>query len=232
MKRSANSITQRSAVLLVMSALCALPALAKTPAEIIKDSPASDWRPLDPQKHPGDGLSAGTRSSGDGARFAPQHVANIRTLAHEGYFDNLAVVRVQDNSSPNGATQRDDATKKKPLSAPPPTICPPSSPFLIKGLPDLQTQGPRWLGPGNRLGRWLPGRCQSEAGPGMAHPLLRRGRRGPQHGTRQQHRRRTLCHHRPEPAHARSQYHGGRPSPEGHGISVGSAARHGANGHV
>ncbi len=30
-------------------------------------------------------------------QFAPLHVANIRKLARAGYFDGLAVIRVQDN---------------------------------------------------------------------------------------------------------------------------------------
>jgi len=29
--------------------------------------------------------------------FAPQHVANVKTLAREGYFDGLAIIRSQDN---------------------------------------------------------------------------------------------------------------------------------------
>jgi len=29
--------------------------------------------------------------------FAPNHVANIKTLAHEKYWDGLAIIRVDDN---------------------------------------------------------------------------------------------------------------------------------------
>jgi peptidylprolyl isomerase len=108
----------RSAALLLLSALCSLPALAKSPAEILKDSPASDWRPLDPHNGLVMDLDGHQVIIELAPRFAPKHVANIRALAHEGYYDNLAVVRVQDNfvtqwGDPNG----DDPAKKKPLGS-------------------------------------------------------------------------------------------------------------------
>ena len=108
----------RSAALLLLSALCSLPALAKSPAEILKDSPASDWRPLDP--HNGLVMDLGGHQViiELAPRFAPKHVANIRTLAHEGYYDDLAVVRVQDNFVTQwGDPHEDDPAKKKPLGS-------------------------------------------------------------------------------------------------------------------
>lgn len=108
----------RSAALLLLSALCSLPALAKSPAEILKDSPASDWRPLDP--HNGLVMDVGGHQVVIelAPRFAPKHVANIRTLAHEGYYDDLAVVRVQDNFVTQwGDPHEDDPAKKKPLGS-------------------------------------------------------------------------------------------------------------------
>src|SRR4029079_4199394 len=48
--------------------------------------------------------------------YAPNHVANIKALAREGYYDGLAIVRSQDNyvvqwGDPNG----DDEAKAKPI---------------------------------------------------------------------------------------------------------------------
>jgi len=110
---------KRSAALLLLSAaLCAVPALAKTPAEILKDSPASDWRPLDPKNGLAMDLDGHQVIIELAPRFAPEHVANIRTLAHEGYYDNLAVVRVQDNFVTQwGDPNEDDKAKAKPLGA-------------------------------------------------------------------------------------------------------------------
>jgi len=108
---------KRSAALLLLSAaLCAAPASAKTPAEILKDSPASDWRPLDPKNGLVMDLDGHQVIIELAPRFAPEHVANIRTLAHEGYYDNLAVVRVQDNFVTQwGDPNEDDKAKAKPL---------------------------------------------------------------------------------------------------------------------
>jgi cyclophilin family peptidyl-prolyl cis-trans isomerase len=96
----------------------ALPVLAKTPAEIVKDSPASDWRPLDLDN------TLLMDVGGHGVlielapRFAPEHAKNIRTLAHEGYFDGTAVVRVQDNFVTQwGDPDADDKDKAKKLGS-------------------------------------------------------------------------------------------------------------------
>ena len=50
--------------------------------------------------------------------FAPQHVANIRALAREGYYDGLSIVRSQDNYVAQwGDPDADDASKQKPMRA-------------------------------------------------------------------------------------------------------------------
>lgn len=69
-----------------------------TVAEVLAQSPAADWRPLDPQNTLLMELGPGRPVLIELApRFAPRHVANIRTLAKAGYWDGLAIVRVQDN---------------------------------------------------------------------------------------------------------------------------------------
>lgn len=68
-----------------------------TSAQVLEKSPASDWRPLDPDNTLIMDLAAGQVIIELAPRFAPRHVANIRKMAHEGYFDQLAIIRVQDN---------------------------------------------------------------------------------------------------------------------------------------
>lgn len=72
---------------------------AKTPsvAEIVAASPASDWRPIDPQNTVYLDLPGGRVIIELAPAFAPSHVANIKALARAHYFDNAFVVRVQDN---------------------------------------------------------------------------------------------------------------------------------------
>jgi cyclophilin family peptidyl-prolyl cis-trans isomerase len=66
-------------------------------AELLKDSPASDWRRLDSENVLYMDLPAGRVVIELAPTFAPAHVANIRTLVRQGYFDGLAIVRAQDN---------------------------------------------------------------------------------------------------------------------------------------
>lgn len=72
---------------------------AKTPsvAEIVAASPASDWRPIDPQNTVYLDLPGGRVIIELAPAFAPNHVANIKALARAHYFDDAFVVRVQDN---------------------------------------------------------------------------------------------------------------------------------------
>jgi len=68
-----------------------------TLADVIKASTAADWRPLDPANTVYLELPAGRVVIELAPVFAPRHVANIRTLVREKYFDGLAVIRSQDN---------------------------------------------------------------------------------------------------------------------------------------
>jgi len=145
---------KRTAAVLVLSALCALPALAKTPAEILKDSPATDWRPLDPDNTLVMDVGGHQVILELAPRFAPKHVANIRTLAHEGYFDNLAVVRVQDNFVTQwGDPNEDNEAKRKPLGSAKAHL-PAEFAIPYKGLPIAKLKDPDGWAP---VSGWVDG---------------------------------------------------------------------------
>jgi len=68
-----------------------------TMAEILAASHPGDWRPLDPENTLYLDLVAGRVIIELAPAFAPSHVANVKALVREGYFDGLAVLRSQDN---------------------------------------------------------------------------------------------------------------------------------------
>ena len=87
-----------------------------TMADLLAASGPADWRPLDPERTLYLELASGRVVIELAPDFAPQHVANVTTLAREGYFDGLAILRSQDNyvvqwGDPNG----DDEAKRKPM---------------------------------------------------------------------------------------------------------------------
>jgi len=78
----------------------------RAPGDLLNNAPAEHWREPDATnlvlmefKLPGQG--AGSENAQVlmelAPQFAPQHAANIRALVRGGYFDGLAVLRVQDN---------------------------------------------------------------------------------------------------------------------------------------
>jgi len=151
----------RLAVALLAAALFAAPSLpgahADTPArtptakELLAKSTAHEWRTPDPQNLLVMQLPKGPVVIELAPNFSPLHVTNIRTMAHEHYFDNLAVVRVHDNfvtqwgdpaSDDNG-----DKNKLKSLGSAKPTLPPEyTRPYDIKlpftALPDGDVYAP------------------------------------------------------------------------------------------
>ena len=65
--------------------------------KLIAASKPGDWRPLDPEHTLYLELTGGRVVMELAPLFAPQHVANVKALAREHYYDGLAIVRVQDN---------------------------------------------------------------------------------------------------------------------------------------
>ena len=70
---------------------------ALTTAEVLAASTPADWRPIDPQSTLYMDLPAGRVIIELAPQFAPHYVANVETLARQGYFNGLWVERVQDN---------------------------------------------------------------------------------------------------------------------------------------
>lgn len=69
----------------------------KTMTEVLAASKPSDWRRLDPDNSVYLDFAAGRVIIELAPQYAPQHVANIRTLLRQHYFDGLAILRVHDN---------------------------------------------------------------------------------------------------------------------------------------
>ena len=73
------------------------PTNAPTMAQVLADSKPSDWRSLDPENTLYLDLATGRVVIELAPDFATQHVANVKALAREHYFDGLAIIRAQDN---------------------------------------------------------------------------------------------------------------------------------------
>jgi peptidylprolyl isomerase len=70
---------------------------ARSVAEILEQSPASDWRALDPNNTIYMELASGRVIIELAPEYAPNHAANIRALARARYYDGGAILRSQDN---------------------------------------------------------------------------------------------------------------------------------------
>ncbi|MDB5969704.1 MAG: Peptidyl-prolyl cis-trans isomerase [Hydrocarboniphaga sp.] len=81
------------------SASAATPATPapSTPSEVLAQTRASDWREPAPENLLVLELASGRVVMELAPTFAPHHADNIRALAHEHYYDGLAILRVQEN---------------------------------------------------------------------------------------------------------------------------------------
>jgi peptidylprolyl isomerase len=89
----------------------ALSVKPRTMADVIAASTSADWRSLDPQNTLYLELPGGRVVIELNPAFAPKHVANIKALVHEHYFDGTAIVRAQDNF----VVQWSDPSNTRPL---------------------------------------------------------------------------------------------------------------------
>jgi peptidylprolyl isomerase len=102
--------------LLAPTALLAQTAPPPTMADVLATSQPSDWQQPDPDNLLYLDLAAGRVIIELAPQFAPEHVANIRTLAHAGYWNDLAILRVQDNYVVQwGDPNAEDSAKRKSL---------------------------------------------------------------------------------------------------------------------
>ena len=91
------------------------PPKRKSAAEIIDAAPASAWRDLDPANTLYMELPAGRVVIELAPGSAPEHVANIKTMAKGGFWDGLTIYRSQDNFVVQfGDAEGEEAGKAKP----------------------------------------------------------------------------------------------------------------------
>ncbi len=119
-----SAMSPRRPALLALALACLLPTLAsaatpyRSPQQILDASPDSDWRTPDPANLLYMNLPAGRVIIELAPAFAPRHVANIQTLAHEHFWDGESIYRAQDNFVVQfGDADADDAAKAKPLGS-------------------------------------------------------------------------------------------------------------------
>lgn len=117
-------MSPRRPALLALALACFLPTLAtaatpyRSAQQILEASPDSDWRTPDTANLLVMNLAAGQVVIELAPAFAPQHVANIQTLAHEHFWDGESIYRAQDNFVVQfGDADADDAAKAKPLGS-------------------------------------------------------------------------------------------------------------------
>jgi peptidylprolyl isomerase len=88
----------RCALLLLALTAAAPPKKLLTPNDIVAAAPASAWKAIPPDDLMVIDLANGGRVVVQLApEFAPVHVANIKALARDGYWEGATVYRVQDN---------------------------------------------------------------------------------------------------------------------------------------
>ena len=96
----------------------AAPAKPRSMQEILDASTPADWRRPAPEDTLYMDLADGHRVVIELApALAPQHVANVRTFAREGYWNGLSIVRSQDNFVVQWGDPEEDAKKRKPIGS-------------------------------------------------------------------------------------------------------------------
>jgi len=100
-----------------MAAAPATPDKPKSMQELLDASSAPDWRSLDPANTLYLELATGRVVIELAPDFAPAHVANIRTLAHEHYWDGLSINRSQDNFVVQWGDPAEEDAQRKSLGS-------------------------------------------------------------------------------------------------------------------
>jgi peptidylprolyl isomerase len=121
-------------------------AAGKTMTDVLAASKPADWRKLDPENTLYMELAGGRVVIELAPEFAPQHVANVRTLVRGKYFDGLTIVRSQDNFVVQWADPA-DADHKKSVGEAKKTLAPEfdrrAAGLQFVALPDPDTYAPQ-----------------------------------------------------------------------------------------
>ncbi|MBN6149046.1 peptidylprolyl isomerase [Xanthomonas sp. AmX2] len=134
--------------LLLPATLAMAAAPYRSPQQILDASAPGDWRTLDPANTLYLELPGGRVVIELAPAFAPEHVGNIRTLAHERFWDGLSIYRSQDNfvvqfGDPDG----EEAGKAKPLGSAkrhlPAEFERPAAGLAFQALPDRDGWAPQ-----------------------------------------------------------------------------------------
>jgi peptidylprolyl isomerase len=163
MKRESSGLIRRAlvapfiagaATLSVIAVAADAPAPAKPPTmtDVLAASKPSDWHALDPQNTLYLDFSGGRVVIELAPAFAPRHVANIRTLVREKYFDGLAFLRSQDNyvvqwGDPHGDARAEDKDQPRSVGSAQRTLkaeftVPLSKDLPFTRLPDIDGYAP------------------------------------------------------------------------------------------
>lgn len=118
-----------------------------TMSEVLASSQDSDWRAVDPGETLYVELPRGRVIIELAAGFAPRHVANIKVLVKERYYDGLFVVRSQDNYVVQWGDPTEDPAERRPIKTAraslPDEFSSPISPDLsLSLLPDGDVYAP------------------------------------------------------------------------------------------
>ena len=93
----------------------AQPASPPTMGSVLEASEPSDWMPLDQTNTLYMDLPGGRVIIRLAPEFAAQHVANIKTLVREGYFDGLGIVRSQENYVVQWGDPAEEEADQRPM---------------------------------------------------------------------------------------------------------------------
>lgn len=112
-----------AALAVTLMGMAPAPAKAPNPApqEVIDAAPAQAWQSISPDDIVVMKLADGNVVTYQLApAFAPVHVANIRALVRQGYFDGASILRVQDDYVVQWGRPDEDPTKPTGIVANPP----------------------------------------------------------------------------------------------------------------
>ena len=88
---------------------------APTVASVLAATTAADWLPLDPENTLYVELPTGRVIIALAPTLAPRHVANVKALVREKYFDGLPIVRVVDNWLVEWHDAATDTAARRPI---------------------------------------------------------------------------------------------------------------------